>query len=147
MILSVCTVKLILSRCYQLSWLSQLRTRTKWIKYGQVDLDFPDVLLHLHDWNPQLLCLVPISSFKEYYSIICALLIIVNHWSPQQGIVSIGGFHMRNKCSTECIIFASEDKINLDHEQKSIFSDHGFCEQHTVSDGYCTRHLIVPDPI
>ena len=54
---------------------------------------------------------------------------------------------MRNKCSTECIIFASEDKINLDHEQKSILFDHGFCEQHTVSDGYCTRHLIVPDPI
>ena len=59
MILSVCMVKLILSRCYQLSWLSQLRTRTKWIKYGQVDLDFPDV--HTSIITSLVLFLLPIA--------------------------------------------------------------------------------------
>ena len=71
-----------------------------------------DPLLRLHDWKFQLLSLLPISNFKEYWSIICPSLAIARHQSPQQGIVLIGHFYMRNKCSTECIIFPGEDKID-----------------------------------
>ena len=71
-----------------------------------------DPLLRLHDWIFQLLSPLPISNFKEYWSIICPSLAIACHRSPQQGIVLIGHFYMRNKCSTECIIFPGEDKID-----------------------------------